>query len=416
MKAVCPISGIPFRTYDSLPVKVAYQHPIFSLSYDQLIYLLDIIREQDEETLNSLVTLKDTNYEFIDKITIPKKMSNIAMEAIQEKNWTNPVFKLYQTKHLTMLAFMKLANLLENEEGYIARPSPNIVEAYFWPSIELFVWANATPRQFLIEFLPKYRVSKHNEDMGNFSEYLNILAEVKANVGDRYRTRSQENQIISMQRALSILSKRRDVYKQALTNGNNKLAAQWALMITRPPKDMYEFWYAILSSPSLQITFEGVKIKDKMEMVTAGDLRELKDFLEDNLIGPRGNEKSDKQKHDDDSEHYFVARQTVLSIVRRHISILEQGTAGYQIVNAALGADILSSTDDQLDEKAAIAGLDRKPSFVDYTGQGRFAFIRAMARWRVITKQALIELSNMTVEGIPTEKNNAKGEPNYEIL
>lgn len=416
MKAVCPISGIPFRTFDSLPVKVAYPHPIFSLTYDQLIYLLDIIREQDNEAIKLVVETTEVQYEFIDKLTLPKKLTNIAIEAIQEKNWKNPVFKLYQTKHLTMLAFMKMAQLLENEEGYIARPSPALTEAYFWTSIELFVWAIATPRQFLIEFLPKYKVSRHNEDMGNFGEYLSILKDVKNEIGERYRSRSQETQIVSMQRALSILSKRRDIYKQALTSGSNRLAAQWALMITRPPKQMYDFWFAILSSNSMQITFEGVKIKDKMEVVTAGDLRELKDFLEDNLIGPRGNEKSDKKTHEDDGEHYFVARQTVLGIVRRHIAILEQGTAGYQIVNMALGADILSSTDDQLDEKAIEAGLDRKPTLGQYPPNKRTEFIRATARWRLTTKAALIELSNMSVGGkVEEDITNGKG-PNYEIL
>jgi hypothetical protein len=417
MKAVCPISGIPFRTYDSLPVKVSYVHPIFSLTYDQLIYLLDIIREQDEELVKSITTQTRDNYDFMDNITLAKKLTDLALEAISERNYNNPVFKLYQTKSLTMLAFMKLANLLENEEGYNARPTPSLVSAYFWQATELFIWANTIRNPYMIELLPKYRVSKHNEDMGNFREYINILTDVKNDISRKYRSMSEESKLKSMEYALSILSKRRNVYNIELTKGNNKLAAQWALMITRPPKDMYDFWFAILSSPSMQITFEGVNVNGKMEIVHASDLRELKDFLEDNLIGPRGNDKSEKATHEDDSEHYFVARQTVLGIVRKHITILEQGTSSYQIINVALGSEILSATDDILHEKAIEAGLTGKPSFVDYTSLGKMAFMKAMAKWRLSTRQSLLDLANMTIDGkVEEEVKQEKGVKNYEIL
>lgn len=413
MRAICPISGIPFRTYDSLPVKVAYPHPIFSLTYDQLIYLLDIIKDQEQQQIEKFTDIQDKDYEFVSDFSIGNKMTSEMIQAIQERNWTNPVFKLYQTKHLTMLAFMKLACLLENEEGYVAIPNPHITEAYFWLASELFIWACAIRNPQTMDMLPKYKVSKHNEDMGNFKEYLNILADVKQSIGERYRTREDDRRIDSMQKALTILSMRRNIQNIALTKGSNKLAAQWALMVTRPPKDLYKFWFAILSSPSTQITFEGVKVDDKYEIVTPGDLRELKDFLEDNLIGPRGDEKSIQNKHQDDSEYYFVSRQTVLGIIRKHIAILEQGTAGYQIVNAALGAEILSSTDDQLHDKAINAGLKGRPMFGDYPT--KIGLIKAMATWRLNTKQLLLDLANMSVDG-KVESEVKKEGAKYEIL
>jgi hypothetical protein len=414
MKAVCPISGIPFRTYDSLPVKVSYIHPIFSLTYEQLVYLLDIIKDQDLEIIKSITSHTEENYQFMDSTILAKRVNNSVTEAIQEGNYHNPVFKLHQTKALTMLAFMKLSKLLENEDGYIARPSPSTVSAYFWQATELFIWAASIRNPYMIEALPKYRISKHNEDMGNFSEYINILSGVKQDLSNRYRSMADENKLRSMEHALAILSKRRDIYKQELTKGNNKLAAHWALMITRPPKEIKDFWFAILSSPSLQITFEGVEVNNKMEPVYKSDLNELREFLEDNLIGPRGVDKSEKATHDDDNEHYFIARQTVLSIVRKHIAILEQGTAGYQIINVALGCEILSATDDELHEKAIQAGLEGKPLLTDYSSQGKIGFMKAMARWRLSTKQELITLSNMNEP--PKHEEGKKGGINYEIL
>lgn len=418
MKAICPISGIPFRTFDSLPIRVSYPHPIFSLTYDQLIHFLEILKEQDNEIIKNITLEQQQNYTFLDEFAISKRISDITTEALQEKNWNNPVFKLHQSKHLTLLAFMRLAKLLENEQGYAAVPNPQILSAYFWRGVELFVWANSIRSPFLLELLPKYRVSKHNTDMGNFREYLTILEEVKNDISHKYRSITEENKLRMMEHALAILASRRNVYKKELTKGNNKLAANWALMITRPPKDMYAFWYAILSSPSLQITFEGVEVDDKMVPVYASDLRELKDFLEDNLLGPRGEDKSEKETHIDDSEHYFVARQTVLGIVRKHIAILEQGTAGYQIINVALGSEILSATDDQLNEKAIIAGLPSKPLFVDYVGKSKMEFMKAMARWRLKIKKELIDLSNMNIiESIPVNTEGKKdGGINYEIL
>jgi hypothetical protein len=41
MKAICPISGVPFRTYDSLPLTWACNHPIFSIPFDRLVSSLE---------------------------------------------------------------------------------------------------------------------------------------------------------------------------------------------------------------------------------------------------------------------------------------------------------------------------------------------------------------------------------------
>lgn len=409
MKAICPISGVPFRTYDSLPTVVPYHHPIFALSFDELTLLLETVRSQEETELKRTEFITDeerNDLEFAAKI---KDLTNRAVEAIHEKNYKNPAFKLYQTKHLTMLAFMRMANLLEHETGYVARPSPQIIEAFYWNAIELFAWACTIRNPQLIGELPHYRVSKQNENMENFSAYLDILAEAKDSIGSRMRSRMDEQRIVSMARALAILSKRRDVYKTNITAGNNHLAAKWALMVTRPPKEIAPFWYGILSSSSVKITFEGVKIDEVWQRVTAGDLRELRDFLMDNLIAPRGEH---KQTHLDDGEYYFMARKTCLDIVNRHIAIIEQGTATYQIVNAALGDQILTASDDVLERKGLAAGLEAKPDFTKFGT--KIQLLQAMAKWRLSIRQQLITIANQETVKIVAEVKKDGGK--FEIL
>lgn len=405
MKIICPISGVPFRTYDSLTLSLAVEHPIFTVPFEQIILLLDPIREQEEAQLRNLgQNFNVTEYNATIEASI-KDLTNTAVEAIHEKNWRNPVFKLYQTKQLVMLALMKLADLLENERGYVAKPAPSIIDAYFWNASELFIWANTIRNPNMLGSLPKYRISKHNENLDNFPEYLQILQETKDSIGARYRAYSEENKLRTMERALAILSKRREAYKVELTSGRNTIAARWALTITRCPKDIFPFWYAILSSTSIKILFDGVKVEDTWQSVTAGDLRELRDYLEDNLIGPRG---ENKQTHIDDSEYYFMARQMVLNIIRKHIAILEQGTSSYKIVNAALGADILNANDDSLEKKGLVVGLDPKPTFADY--KTKIDFIQAMAKWRHETKTKLLEISNK----VPSATKESRS--SYEIL
>lgn len=407
MKAICPVSGIPFRTYDSLTLQVACEHPIFSIPFDSLVLLLEDIRIQEEDQIKNISDETLALQEEVKTLATIKDLTNITVAAIHERNWRNPVFKLYQTKHLTMLALMKHAELLENENGYAARPSPNIIDAYFWHGSELFIWAS-TIKNPALRKLPKYRISRQNEDMGNLSEYLDLLDSAKDSIGKRFRTITEENKLRTMEQALSILSKRRDAYKLNLTAGNNHLAARWALTITRCPKDIYPFWYAILSSPSTKITFEGVKIDETMQIVTQGDLRELRDFLEDNLIGPRG---EPKKVHLDDSEYYFMARQTVLNIVRKHIAILEQGTSSYRIVNTVIGDEVLSASDDVLEKKGLELGLNPKPALMDYPK--KIDFIRAIAAWRNETKEKLLAIKQDKSGDIKLTKEERN---KYEIL
>lgn len=411
MKAICPISGVPFRTYDSLPNIIPYHHPIFSLSFDELTIILDVVRQQEEAELKRTELISEEERNDLEYTAKIKDLTNRAVEAIHEKNYKNPAFKLYQTKHLTMLAFMRMADLIENEAGFVARPSPQIIEAYYWTAIELFAWACTIRNPQIANELPKYRISdkNKNENMENFSAYLDILTEVKESIGSRYRSRADEQRIVSLARAIAILSKRRDVYKTAITSGTNHLAAKWALMVTRPPKDIVPFWYGILSSTSVKITFEGVKINDTWQKVTQGDLRELRDFLMDNLISPRGEH---KQTHLDDSEYYFMARKTCLDIINRHIAIIEQGTATYQIVNAALGDQILTASDDVLERKGLAVGLEAKPDFSLYGT--KIALLQAMAKWRLATRQALIEIANKETVKIVDEVKKDGGK--FEIL
>ncbi len=417
MKAICPISGVPFRTYDSLPISWAVNHPIFSIPFEALVTLLEDIRFQEEQELKNLNPETQHQKDELNTILNSQRLANLALEAIHEKNWRNPAFKLFQTKHLVMLAFMHMAELLETEHGYCARPSPQIIEAYFWRATELFVWANTISNPQTKNLLPHYRISQQNENMGNFIEYLEILEGIKTSIGMRFRSISEERKLEALEKAITILARRREILHKDLSNTDNKLAAKWALTMTRAPKDIHDFWFAILSSSSMKITFEGVKVNDKWEIVTEGDLRELRDFLEDNLIGPKGEH---KEYHRDDSEYYFTARQVVLNIVRRHIAILEQGTSSYKIVNVALGDTILSSSDDSLETQAITHGLPQKPNFADFTGQNKIQFIKAMARWRHSTKTALLELANQipppSIESKEKDKDKDKPDAAYKIL
>jgi hypothetical protein len=416
MKAICPISGVPFRTFDSLPLQWAVNHPVFSIPYHTLVVLLEDIRKQEEDMLvNWNKDTSDLKKEASAAAGV-KDLTNAANLAIHEHNWKNPAFRLYQTKHLIMLAFMVQADLLEVETGYAARPKPEIIDSHFWTASELFSWActlsdeqlkDRTNPQFK-KSLPKYRVSRHNEAMENLPEYLEEIDKARTNIGNRFRSASTERKLAAWEMAISILTRRRDVLKQKLSTSHNPLAAKWALTITNAPKQYWDFWYAILSSPSTKITFEGVKLGDKWETVTAGDLRELYDWLDDNLVRPKGDA---GEYHRDDTEFYFITRQTVLDIVRTHILILEQGTSSYRIVNAAVGDQIVAASDDALERKAIDLGEEyKRPFFGAYPS--KIAFIKAMAAWRMKTKNKLLELSDPAPEGDLNKQE--KGQ--YEIL
>jgi hypothetical protein len=409
MKAICPISGVPFRTYDSLPLQWAVEHPVFSIPYNQLVLVLDTIRAQEEELIQNWS--KDTAdlKQAASQAAQIKDLTNSASLAIHERNWTNPAFKLYQTKHLVMLAFMQEAELIEVEKGYAARPKPEIVDSHFWNAIELFSWACTLSNPQLQRGLPKYRVSHDNEAMENFPEYLEEVSKIKESIGSRFRSYSTERKLAAWEQAIAILTRRREVLKQKLSISNNPLAAKWALTITNAPKQYWDFWYAILSSSSTKITFEGVKVGDKIESVTAGDLRELYDWLDDNLIRPKGEV---GEYHRDDSEFYFIARQTVLDIIRTHILILEQGTSSYKIVNAAVGDAIVALSDDKLEQRAKEEGLQSRPSFTEHPT--KIAFIKALAAWRTQTKTELLAREEAKAGKAPTLNKEEKGI--YEIL
>lgn len=406
MKAICPISGVPFRTYDSLPLEIAVDHPIFSISFHELVRILDTIKNQEIALIESFGPNSLAEKSALLEAASIKDLTNSASLAIHEKNWTNPAFKLYQTKHLVMLAFMHMADLIEVEKGYAARPKPEIVDSHFWNATELFVWANTLSNPQLQRGLPRYRVSRDNEGMANLPEYLEEFNKIKESIGIKYRTYSTERKLAAWEEAIAILSRRREVLKTKLSTSTNNIAARWALTITNCPKDYWDFWYAILSSPSTKITFEGVRIGDRYEAVTAGDLRELHDWIDDNLVRPKGER---GVYHRDDSEFYYIARQTVLDIIRTHILILEQGTSSYKIVNSAVGNDIIMASDDLLETKAIEAGLSGKPKFTDHPT--KVEFIKAVARWRTFTKNTLVEMTN-----IPKTEEQRKEEAKYDIL
>lgn len=408
MKAICPISGVPFRTYDSLALQWPVEHPIFSIPYEQLVLLLDDIKNQEEELLtnwnaDSVAQKKDAS-----EAAKHSDLTNATNIAIHEKQWRNPAFKLYQTKHLVMLAFMKHAELLSLEKGYACRPKPEVIDSHFWQGIELFSWVCHIDNPKLRNSIPRYRVSSQNEDFGNLSEYLEEVSKVQTNFGNRYLDISTEKKLAVWEQAIAILTRRREVLKEKLSTSNNPLAARWALTITAAPKDIWDFWYAILSSSSTKITFEGVKVNGKVEAVTAGDLRELYDYLDDNLIRPKG---EIGEYHRDDSEFYFIARQTVLDIVRTHILTLEQGLSSYRIVNSAVGDRILYASDDALNKQALEAGLEIMPNFTEFPK--RLDYIRALAGWRTRVRNKLLEVSEQE-SGQTTLNKEEKGK--YEIL
>jgi hypothetical protein len=406
MKAICPISGVPFRTYDSLPLQWAVNHPIFSIPFEQLVILLDDIRAQEEEQIASWDQHSIDNKQKVSEAAGIRDLTNAANIAIHEHNWKNPAFKLYQTKHLVMLAFMNHAELLITEKGYACRPKPEVIDSHFWNATELFIWANTLIVPQLKSGLPKYRITQYTERMENLPEYLEEINKIKESIGNKFRTASTERKLAAWEQAIAILTRRREILKNKLSTSHNPIAAKWALTITNAPKDYWDFWYGILSSPSTKITFEGVKIGDTWEAVTAGDLRELYDWLDDNLIRPKGEV---GEYHRDDSEFYFIARQTVLDIIRTHILILEQGTSSYRIVNAALGDSILSASDDVLERKGLGIGLPGKPKFSDYPN--KVGFIKALAAWRHNTKNTLLEKSQEK----PAEESKEE-KAKYEIL
>jgi hypothetical protein len=406
MKAICPISGVPFRTYDSLPLQWPVDHPIFSIPFDRLVLLLEDIRIQEEELLASWDSKSIALKKEASEAASIKDLTNAASLAMHEKQWTNPAFKLYQTKHLVLLAFMRHSDLIEVEKGYAARPKPSIIDSHFWSGVELFSWAGTLTNPQFQERLPRYRVSQDNEGMENLPEYIEIFAKVRDAIGSKFRSASTERKLAAWEQAITILTRRREINREKLSTSHNPLAAKWALTITNAPKELWDFWYAILSSPSTKITFEGVKVGDKVENVTQGDLRELYDFLDDNLSRPKGEV---GEYHRDDSEFYYIARQTVLSIIRTHILILEQGTSSYKIVNAAIGDQIVSLSDDLLETRAKQAGLQGKPSFANYPK--KIDFIRALAAWRTEVKTELLAKAQ---EGLPELNKEEKGK--YEIL
>lgn len=406
MKAICPISGVPFRTYDSLQLQWAVEHPIFFIPYEQLVLLLEDVRIQENDLLEKTNKDAASQREYVAEAAQVKDLTNAANMAIHEKNWTNPAFRLYQTKHLVMLAFMKQAELLDVEKGYAARPKPEIIDSHFWHATELFSWACTLSTEALRNRLPRYRISKDTEGMGNLPEYIEVFDKIKNSIGSRFRDASTERKLAAWEMAISILTRRREVLKEKLSTSHNPLAAKWALTITNAPKQYWDFWYAILSSPSTKITFEGVKVNDRIEAVTAGDLRELYDWLDDNLIRPKGEA---GEYHRDDSEFYFIARQTVLDIVRSHILILEQGTSSFRIVNAAIGDQVLSLSDDVLEKEALILNLPKKPNFAEYPK--KIDFIKAMAGWRNATRTKILEIKQA---GQPQLSKEEKAK--YEIL
>lgn len=417
MKAICPISGVSFRTYDNLPIIIGYHHPIFSLSYTELTLLLEHVRELEEQEIQK-ISQSNANlhsaYTDLEEASKIKNITSITLDAIQEKNYKNSTFKLYQTKQLTLLAFMRQANLLEIERGCVARPTPKIIESFFWQGIELFAWIGTIANPKILSSLPRYKVSQENQNMGNFETYLDILEEAKQGFSSRYRSIKDDRKTDALAKAITLLNRRRAIYNQELTKGSNHLAAKWALLVTRPPEHIVPFWYAILSSPSIKITFEGVKLGDRWEVVTYNDLLELRDWMLDNLMEPRGEV---KQTHLDDSEYYFMARKCVLDIIKKHITIIEQGTASFDIVNAAFGNELQSLSDDKLESKAIEAGLRQKPDLSIYVGK-KIEALKAMAKWRLEVKKALMDLNNMDIPktNTETETKSTKKDSNYEIL
>jgi len=407
MKAICPISGVPFRTYDSLELLWECPHPIFSLSFSRLVATLDEIRHLEEAMLDRYS--KDTAElrEYVNQAAGLRDLTHAANMAIHEKNWTNPAFRLYQTKHLVLLAFMKQADLIDVEQGYAARPKPQIIDSHFWHAAELFSWACTLSNDALKNRLPRYRISRDTESMDNLPEYIEVFNQVKTTIGARFRDASTERKLAAWEQAISILTRRRETLREKLSTSHNPMAAKWALTITNAPKQYWDFWYAILSSPSTKITFEGVKVNERIEAVTAGDLRELYDWIDDNLIRPKGDV---GEYHRDDSEFYFIARQTVLDIIRTHILTLEQGMSSYKIVNAAVDDRIVSLSDDMLEKEAIKHGMFGKPSFA--ASKSKLEFIRALAAWRTITKNKLLELTPKTPETQLSKDEKAK----YEIL
>lgn len=417
MKAICPISGVPFRTYDSLPITIGYHHPIFSLSYHELIQLLEYVRDLEEVELVRLteaaINQNKETYQDLETVSLAKSFSTLTIEAIHEKNYKNPTFKLYQTKQLVLLAFMRHAGLLEVERGYVARPKPKVIEAFFWQGVDLFAWVGTVSHPNILASLPHYKVSQQNQNMANFETYLDVLEEAKDGINSRYRSIQDDRKTTALAKAITLLNQRRAVYNKELTKGSNHLAAKWALLVTRPPESIVPFWYGILSSSSIKLTFEGVKIGEKWEAVTYNDLLELRDWMLDNLMEPRGEV---KQTHLDDSEYYFMARKCVLDIIKRHITIIEQGTASFNIINAVYGNELQSLSDDKLELRAIEAGLPGKPDLSALAGK-KIEALKAMAKWRIFTKQELIAIDATGETPKVTEtKSIDKKEPNYEII
>lgn len=411
MKAICPISGTPFRTYDALPYRVKYPHPIFTLSYAQLVAVLEDISKEETKLIESMnKELKASDFEHLTEENAQKWITSQTVEAQAERNYKNPHFRLFQAKQLTLLAFFKATNLLELEPGFHCKINPHTIEAYFWPAIESFSWICTISNQKKLERFPKYRVSRINQKFQNFSEYLSLLQSVQFNHDHMYFSRSEEERLASLQHVMFLLARRREANKIAITSGTNRLAATWAMLVTHAPDDIKEFWFEILCKPTRVITFEGVEVKGKMVRVTIQDLKELRDWLTDNLLTPRDGTDLNKIKQDD-SETYFVSRHTVLSIMNKHIEMMEQGGVGYEMVNDDSLFKIQSANDKQLVEFCLQACLEEPmPPRLNYKSD--ILYMKAMALWRLKVRQELVRQHQAKVEEKPEVKTGA----NYEIL
>lgn len=411
MKLLCSISGIPYRSNDALPFSIIAPHPIFSLDFQQLTSTLDYIKDQEEKTIAILAKAKPSDKEgeaALFDILDGTALSKMASDAIKGKEFKDPAFQYYQTKKLIMLAWLKQGNLLKIENGYYARPRPEIIDLYFWQAVELATWAANLRTEIITKHVPIYAIGPNTSNMGNFGEYLETLEYARIETRQRIRSVIDEVKLERYEQTIAIIAQRRNIDGIPEWKGNNNLIANWALKITSTPASIYEFWHGILTLPAITLRYNGVRdpLTKRAQIVTLKDIEELHDWLKERLL--------QKEDGSEDGSYYYTAARLALAIVKNHEAQFRADQNPFEILNNVINSPIIDQSDAGLNEIAIQEGIEGQPVFNDFGT--KLDYYIAMSKWRMMVKRYLTDkLEKAKAEEEKKKKDNDGGN-NYDIL
>jgi len=442
MKILCSISGTPWTSNDMLPFKLEMPHPIFNLPFSDLVKALDYVRTEEERVLRKLrdevakesqenpfepsgaESIKDIKQNHASTVLAQlnehasslegyaeEMLSNdalvlLTLEAMKGKEYKHPAFQHFTTKKLVFLAWFKHSGLLSIDPGAYARPRPEVLDAYFWPAIKLFMWASNIQAEYLKERLPLYKISKHNQNLnlGNLGFYLDELDIARRDIGAKFRSKMIEDKLENYEQAIALLVSRRVGEDKDIWQGNNKLVAKWVLMSTNVPKSIAPYWYGLLSIPPEKLRYGGVPIlgatKDepKYTPVRLADVKELRDHLYDNLLEPSNAEGMLLET----SSYYFTSAGLAMKLVNRAIDYFESERSQFEMLNESVDAPLVQTNDLALEQFANANGLSTKPLFTAFVT--KLDYYIAMAKWRIAMRaamQAQLEANHLKIPPKP---------------